>query len=50
MLAAEQHGLGDFQLEPLRRQAGLRERAPQHGQQIAPLELRRGDIDRERDM
>ena len=42
---ADQHALGDLQLEPVGRQAGLQQNAVHQRRQVAVPELDRGQID-----
>ena len=46
----QQQGFGDFELEPLWRQAGLFQRIHHHRQQIAAAKLQRRQIDRDADI
>src|SRR5258706_14353337 len=49
-VVADQHGLGDLQLQPVRRKAGGRQRGNDLQRERAALELNRRDVDRELDM
>ena len=44
-LVFKKRGLGDLQLQPLRRKTGLHQRAQHDVEQVALLELNRRDID-----
>ena len=46
-VVAHQHGLGDLQLEPFGREAGLGEGGVDLGEKVRLVELERGDVDRE---
>ena len=46
-IVAHQHGLGDLELEPFGREAGLGERGVDLGDEAGLVELQRRDVDRE---